>query len=408
MKEKWIEDLREGMSDFEMDAPEGLWESLGVESPAPVSSWRKKIAVAATILALLTVGSVLILWLTHVERIEVSNTRIAAYKSPHDNAESEPAHNITTATKPTSPTLAKAVQKIILPSNEENNEIVSVVSPTGEENITASTDSVSQEVKQESTETDIRNFRNSHTGKGESLYAGQTSKNKTYVSHSGRYAVAAYASGIGHTTESMGHIPGHNVGDDPLWNDNNSNSPPSFENPNDSPITIENHHYQPIKAGITFQYKLNNRIGLETGLTYTALTSDLTVCQGNNASAGRRRMHYLGIPLNIKLYLWSWKSINLYLSAGVMGEKCVSNRFQTRFESEGLSLEQYSSQTGKPFQWSVNAAPGLQIKPLPNIGIFAEPGISYYFNDGTTIPTIYKDRPCNFNLNLGIRFNLNP
>ena len=91
-----------------------------------------------------------------------------------------------------------------------------------------------------------------------------------------------------------------------------------------------------------------------------------------------------------------------------MGEKCISNRFQSKFESEGLSLEQYSSQTGKPFQWSVNAAPGLQIKPLPNIGIFAEPGISYYFNDGTTIPTIYKDRPCNFNLNLGIRFNLNP
>ncbi len=30
------------------------------------------------------------------------------------------------------------------------------------------------------------------------------------------------------------------------------------------------------------------------------------------------------------------------------------------------------------------------------------------YGDGSPIPTIYKDHPCTFNLNLGIRFTLNP
>lgn len=408
MKEKWIEDLREGLSDFEMDAPEGLWESLGVDTPTPATSWRKKISAAAAILALLTVGSIFILWLSRGESLDVSDTRIAAYRPLRKNAGSEPPYTIPAMTEPSPAATAKAVQKIIHRSLVINKEEVSVISATEEENAIASKDTVSPEAKQESHETYIRNFINYDTGKEKSLYAGQSSQKRSYGNHSGRYAVAAYAAGFGQAVENMGQMPGPNVGDDPFWSNGDTNSPPPYEEPNAIPITTETHHHQPVKAGLTFQYRLNDRVGLETGVMYTALATDITVSQGNNSSSGRRRMHYLGIPLNVKLSLWSWKSIDLYLSAGVMGEKCVSNRFRTIFEAKDLSLEQYSSQKEKPMQWSVNTAPGLQIKPLPNIGIFAEPGISYYFNDGSSISTIYKDRPWNFNLNIGLRIILNP
>lgn len=36
--------------------------------------------------------------------------------------------------------------------------------------------------------------------------------------------------------------------------------------------------------------------------------------------------------------------------------------------------------------------------------MYVEPGISYYFDDGSPISTIYKEKPVNFNLNLGLRF----
>ena len=55
-------------------------------------------------------------------------------------------------------------------------------------------------------------------------------------------------------------------------------------------------------------------------------------------------------------------------------------------------------------QWSANASLGVQCNLVNTMSIFVEPGVSYYFNDGTNIRTIYKEKPLNFNLNLGIRF----
>ena len=100
--------------------------------------------------------------------------------------------------------------------------------------------------------------------------------------------------------------------------------------------------------------------------------------------------------------------LNTTYFKGTWKQKFVSNRFETKSTAEGLPLDAYSRQTDKPFQWSANAAAGIQLNPLPNIGIFAEPGVSYYFNDGTSLSTIYKDHPCNFNLNVGLRFTINP
>ena len=41
------------------------------------------------------------------------------------------------------------------------------------------------------------------------------------------------------------------------------------------------------------------------------------------------------------------------------------------------------------------------------LGIYAEPGFSYYFDNGSFVETVYRERPFNFSLSLGLRFNLN-
>lgn len=40
------------------------------------------------------------------------------------------------------------------------------------------------------------------------------------------------------------------------------------------------------------------------------------------------------------------------------------------------------------------------------VGVYVEPGLSYYFDDGTDIKTIYKDKPLNLNLNFELRFTI--
>ena len=56
-------------------------------------------------------------------------------------------------------------------------------------------------------------------------------------------------------------------------------------------------------------------------------------------------------------------------------------------------------------QCSLNAAAGLQFNILPNLGVYAEPGVGYYFNNGSKVETIYKEKPFNFNLKAGLRLS---
>ncbi len=52
MKENWMEDLRDRLAEFEIDAPAGLWEEL--QKPRHV--WRRRLTAAAAAVLLLLVG----------------------------------------------------------------------------------------------------------------------------------------------------------------------------------------------------------------------------------------------------------------------------------------------------------------------------------------------------------------
>ena len=58
----------------------------------------------------------------------------------------------------------------------------------------------------------------------------------------------------------------------------------------------------------------------------------------------------------------------------------------------------------KKLQWSVLASLGAQFNITDHFGIYAEPGVIYYFDDGTNISTIRKEKPFNVNLQIGLRF----
>ena len=60
----------------------------------------------------------------------------------------------------------------------------------------------------------------------------------------------------------------------------------------------------------------------------------------------------------------------------------------------------------KPLQFSALASVGIQANFNKWLSIYFEPGMAYYFDDNTELLTIRKDKPFNFNMQLGLRFNL--
>ena len=66
---------------------------------------------------------------------------------------------------------------------------------------------------------------------------------------------------------------------------------------------------------------------------------------------------------------------------------------------------EHTSLKVNPLQWSVSAAAGAQVNFTKHLGLYAEPGIAYYFDDGSQIESIRIEHPFNFNLQFGLRFS---
>ena len=149
------------------------------------------------------------------------------------------------------------------------------------------------------------------------------------------------------------------------------------------------------------------------GVTYTQLSSETRSGTEKNNYGWEEKLHYVGIPLKVNRNIWSNKRFEVYASAGGAVEKCVSGKrsiIGSVSTSNAGKDEQFSGGEEnvkvKPLQWSLSAAAGAQFKITEKLGIYAEPGVVYYFDDGSNVNTIRKEHPFNFNIQLGVRFTL--
>ena len=167
-------------------------------------------------------------------------------------------------------------------------------------------------------------------------------------------------------------------------------------------------HNLPIMVGLTLRYNLNQRLGVSSGLTYSLLTSKLRSESVNYFYDDRQTLHYLGVPLNINYKLWQNNNFSTYISAGGLVEKNIAGKLSSDYYIDNkLQSSTDEKITSKQLQWSINSAIGVEYRIADNIGIYAEPGVAYYFKNSSKIETIYKEQPFNFNLRLGLRINFN-
>ncbi|MEA4918875.1 outer membrane beta-barrel protein [Proteiniphilum sp.] len=175
----------------------------------------------------------------------------------------------------------------------------------------------------------------------------------------------------------------------------------------ESTVHTETKHKQPVTVGASIKYKLDEKWSLTSGLTYTLLSSQLRSGSGSHYYISEQTLHNIGIPLNIHYNLWKGRDVSVYVSGGGMAEKNVSGKLSTdyivndKLESTGkdnISIDQ--------LQWSLNTLVGIEYNLFPKIGLYAEPGVIYYFRNRSEVETIYKEKPVNINLRVGLRFSL--
>lgn len=193
--------------------------------------------------------------------------------------------------------------------------------------------------------------------------------------------------------------------DDVLWADNPQLGIGIFNQ--GKSVKTEYKHRLPVRVGLNVAYRLTDRLSVESGVSYTRLSSDMKDGTKNNYSSGSQKLDYIGVPLNVKYRAFGYRRLSVYASAGLLTEKCVSGKTTHEYVISGEKKKHEAEDVAaKPWQLSVNAALGAQFDVLHNVGVYVEPGVSYYFDDRSPLSTIYKEKPLNFNLNLGVRYTI--
>ena len=429
MNRNWSDNLCKRMEAHEEPSPEGLWEDIEqiimkehpIQSPSKqkkILLWGKRIgAAAAVVLVILFVRDNFLqesLWkpplITQKEQVPYQpennlpthqhNERKHIAENCNNRNVSPDRNNVVVLT--TSVSKESLDQKKVEPpiyKEEESEET---------KNVAYSEDSRNSSNMEKKTDD------NQSATKGQNLdynkYYG-TDDNLSMIrqrNKPAKWVTSVYASNItsGSTNQYDGYArvtPLEQEDEEPIW------EPLKVilvENEN-SEVYTDVKHRQPVTIGISVNYNMDNKWSLTSGLAYTRLSSHLRSGSDSYYYTSEQTLHNIGIPLNINYKVWKNKNMSIYVSGGGLVEKNLCGKLTTDYIiNHKLESTKNDNISIDPLQWSLNTSVGVQYNLYAKIGLYMEPGISYYFKNGSEIETIYKEKPVNLNLRLGLRFSL--
>lgn len=407
-KEIWMARLKEKLDDYSEPLPDFGWERLEKELAPPIVEKRilypyRRWTVAAAVVALLIISSVSVYFLHTPVADEVRYAKVPELPASPDQLPQTlvPAKKVTLIepAKNTYPVVAsvhkykqeQGAESLASAENTIKSEIGKEIAPESEGAETIKKEK--SEVKEEHTA--VRPHRPS--AKDKLHLPVETSSKK-----SGRWSLGAAVGNAGSTLISANGMDGSERERLSLISDPDEGTIPI---PNDGRIivfedgvpylqrleeVVDVKHHQPISFGLSIRKGLRKGFSIETGVTYTLLSSDVRMLGVETRLS--QKLHYIGIPVRANWNFLDKKRFTLYLSGGAMVEKCVYGKLG----GEKLTID--------PLQFSISGAVGAQFNATSHVGLYVEPGVAYFFNDGSDFQTIRKETPCNFNIQAGIRF----
>lgn len=423
MKEDWLDTLRTRIqNECDVKAPDGLLNDIKQEmnrrGVTPMRSTRQKASVvplwtyrAVSAAAIIGIGIFLShLLLDHTslpkQCATIINNKIKN-TLPSQTTITTPENYVTNSVK-----LAVAthlsIQNPLVDNNLSGN---TVYNKEEEKETTTDNNNVTetQETTNNTRQDKIENVDKQQTtkpqswGNSERIYATNAKKNDP----SSRFCIGTsynYGTGTSHNSDKILLPVANPYGDyDPEF---------SGRNIQDSPIGTKDRrtrtkHHQPIKLGVSIRYNINNRWSLQTGLNYSRLASDFSYEKRGTEYAVEQKLQYVGIPVNASYSFIKTKRFNVYATAGAEIEKLVKGEANLSAEAMSQITPTHTTiKEGRPV-FSTALSIGGEFRISKDVSAYIEPGISHHFNNGSNVENIYKDKPTNFNLNMGVRINLN-
>lgn len=392
MKENWTNSMKQKLEGHQMTPPTGLWEGISSEMGFQKESVTRTVTIKR--------------WLGAVAAIAIT---LVGFFALYQNDQSEPLPQVSrTVQTPEStiinkvspenqqPTLADVLQRAKTKVNTKapTKAVIEDVSQQISDGMTQPASGNipqqnSEETPQQTSEDNPQQnslstnrptaTNQQATANYQTKLASAKNERHSSTSKSEKWSIGLTASG---GLLALVHQDTYYSDDYYAADPNKYHSPENITNgnrPNEYLHYPADKHHLPMRLGLSLQYQLNDALALQSGINYTYLYSESITHIDN------QHLHYLGIPIGLSWQLWKTNGFSFYLSGSAMLEKCLNE---------------------KPWQWSLGAAAGAEYSFTSHVGVYLQPSLSYYFNDGTSFEHYYKEHPLAPSIEFGLRLHV--
>ena len=152
-------------------------------------------------------------------------------------------------------------------------------------------------------------------------------------------------------------------------------------------------HVIPLSFGIDISVPLMPRLALTSGIDLSLYRSTFTETKTTGGMQFRQRAYYLGVPLRLDWTLLDEGRVSAWIGAGGKADYLVYGKFgDLRVKDNTVHC-------------SAGGALGVQYRLHPNVGLFLQPEVSYYFKPAhPALETYRTEHPLTFSLGVGARF----
>lgn len=419
-QEAWIKQLRDRLADHEVAAPADLWADIEAKLAQQAAPKRPRIvplwgrwAAAAAVLAGVIMGGGYLMQETENEQMVVSNgTGQMAEVQKVDESQT------ISETEITENGLVMKSQQFVAQLKKVASTVDEMVSPleiSKDQPVVVEEQSAEKQLAKLAEQQSIDHPAEEQTSKQQSTTKKQlpaeddvireldrkiAEASKQRQSHAG---LGLYASNsFGNQMSSNGVVMNPEMAANySLDNYRSSGTRGDGEVIYLADLGEEEKHYQPISFGLTTNIPISPKFSIATGLVYTRLRSDFIKKMAGEELTTEQTLHYIGIPVNLQYQIWNYHFLKIYASAGGQVDYNIKIQQKQNFNSLGNSDIDRDR-----LQFSMQGAVGIQCDIIPLIGLYIEPGVKYYFKNGSDVRNYFKDKPTNFNLQVGLRLNL--
>lgn len=411
-KKPWTDELRDKLSQYDAkNVPQGLWDDIVNAldtNKGRMLPWRGIACAAAVLVALCGVG---ILW--YGSDTDGNMKKPLSARMYKKSATNEPASEESTIEQEAENVVAaKSLSRTLLvmaaqnegDSGGQEEQVKSV--PNAEDK--------SDENKKHETETakSIVVRKNSNGG---SLLAENRDKadRKKQASNSTNHgmSVSLYASNLPSSLERKGDVQPVYM----LMSDVSGVSPTvyplravAYSNRNE-PTKINVKHHHPVSIGVGVRYFFNRHWAVESGVSYMILESETKSGTDHSYAYTDEKVRYIGVPVSVGYQWIGTKRLSVYSSVGVQADFGISGKQESQYVVDEQPISEITTNSihNIPVQWSLSAATGVQYNIVKRFGLYAEPGVTYYIDNGSSLQSSYNDKklPLIFNLKVGLRYD---